>query len=79
MSDKIFDVTGAELAPGDREHCQGNGEHPDFEICCDNCDYFLKCYPEYQQEVDDALFMLWAFHSREADEIFENDEREATT
>lgn len=43
---KVIDITGAELAPGDPENCQGNGEHPDFEICCDECDYYLACFPE---------------------------------
>ncbi len=43
-SDIIMDSSGAQLAPGDREHCQGNGEHEEFEICCDECDYFLLCY-----------------------------------
>lgn len=43
---KIIDPTGAALKPGDPEHCQGNGEHPDFECCCDECDYYLACFPE---------------------------------
>ncbi len=47
QKDKIIDVTGAELKPGDPEHCQGNGEHPDFECCCDECDYYLACFPEW--------------------------------
>ena len=48
MNDKkIIDVTGAELMPGDPERCQGNGKDPHFEICCDECDYFLKCFPEW--------------------------------
>lgn len=38
--------TGAELHPGEPEHCQGNGEDPNFEICCENCNYFLECFPE---------------------------------
>lgn len=42
--------TGAELHPGRPELCQGNGEHPDYEICCDNCDYFLACFPEYDKQ-----------------------------
>ena len=46
QKDKIIDVTGAELKPGDPENCQGNGEHPDFECCCDECDYYLACFPE---------------------------------
>ena len=43
---RLIDVTGAELKPGDPENCQGNGEHPDFECCCDECDYYLACFPE---------------------------------
>lgn len=31
--------TGANLFPGRPEICQGNGEHPDYEICCDSCNY----------------------------------------
>lgn len=49
------DATGAILTPGFPERCQGNGEHPDFEICCDECDYYLACFPEYQGEVNEAL------------------------
>lgn len=41
------DVTGAILCPGDPEHCQGNGKDHRFEICCDGCNYFLQCYPEW--------------------------------
>ena len=39
-----LDVTGAMLIPGDTKRCQGNGEHPQFECCCDNCDYYMDCY-----------------------------------
>ncbi len=28
--------------------CQGNGKHDDIEIQCDECDYFLVCYPNYE-------------------------------
>ena len=42
---QIIDVTGAELKPGDPEHCQGNGEDPRFECCCDECDYLQLCFP----------------------------------
>lgn len=27
--------------------CLGNGEHEGFECCCDECDYYLECFPEY--------------------------------
>lgn len=49
------DITGAVLFPGYPEFCRGNGEHPAFEICCDECDYYLACFPEYQGEVNEAL------------------------
>lgn len=55
---KIIDPTGAELAPGDPARCQGNGEDPHFEICCDNCDYFLDCYPEERAELEEAWKLL---------------------
>jgi hypothetical protein len=44
------DPTNAELHPGDQNNCQGNGNHPGFEICCDNCDWFLLCFPQYDRK-----------------------------
>jgi len=43
---KVIDVTGVELTPGDRVACLGNGRQG-FECCCDECDYFLLCFPEF--------------------------------
>ena len=43
---KIIDVTGIELTPGKPAVCLGNGEQG-FECCCDECDYFLFCFPEF--------------------------------
>ena len=43
---KVIDITGVELTPGERTVCLGNGEQG-FECCCDECDYFLLCYPEF--------------------------------
>ena len=42
----LIDPTGAKLLPGEPRICQGNGEHPGFECCCDECDYYLACFPE---------------------------------
>lgn len=51
MDEKIIDpCTGAELRPGDPDRCQGNGSHPDYECCCDECDHYLDCYPEWDAE-----------------------------
>ncbi len=46
------DVTGTQLIPGNHsKDCPGNGSFTDkdgnpIEICCDECDYMLDCFPE---------------------------------
>ncbi len=47
LQKKILDPTGAELAPGEPDKCEGNGKDPRFEICCDECDYYQLCFPEW--------------------------------
>ena len=44
---KVIDITGVELTPGKPNICLGNGEQ-DFECCCDECDYYLLCFPEFE-------------------------------
>lgn len=40
----IIDITGTVLTPGNcGKDCLGNGLHPKFECCCDECNYFLCC------------------------------------
>ena len=46
IPEKVIDVTGVELTPGKPDVCFGNGEQG-FECCCDECDYFLLCFPEF--------------------------------
>ena len=46
ISRKVIDVTGTELTPGELTVCLGNGEQG-FECCCDECDYYLLCFPEF--------------------------------
>ena len=43
---RVIDITGAELTPGEPAICFGNGEQG-LECCCDECDYYLLCFPEY--------------------------------
>ena len=49
----FIDITGVELNPGENgRKCKGNGESYDedgtlIECCCDECDFFLECFPEY--------------------------------
>ncbi len=49
MQEKIIDITGVELTPGESAVCLGNGEQG-FECCCDECDYFLLCFPEFDSK-----------------------------
>lgn len=30
------------------ELCRHNGENPDYEIACDECDYYLMCFPDWK-------------------------------
>ena len=50
IQEKIIDITGIELMPGKPTVCLGNGEQG-FECCCDECDYFLFCFPEFDVEI----------------------------
>ena len=43
---KPIDITGAELTPGKCDVCLGNGKQG-VECCCDECDFFLLCFPEF--------------------------------
>ena len=31
-----------------RELCRHNGNNPDYEIACDECDYYLTCFPDWE-------------------------------
>ena len=50
----IVDITGTILTPGNHgKNCAGYGEHIDgngklIECCCEECDYFLKRFPEWE-------------------------------
>jgi len=40
----IIDITGTILTPGNLgKDCMGNGQHPEIECCCEECDYMLCC------------------------------------
>ena len=48
--DMIDPGTGIELSPArGGVGCKGNGENPDYECCCDECDYYLLCFPDWDQ------------------------------
>ena len=46
---RIMDITGVEITPGKPSVCLGNGEQG-FECCCDECDYFLLCFFEFDSK-----------------------------
>ena len=57
MNEKhIIDVTGTPLTPSNQgSECLGNGEHPEYECCCDECDYFLICFPQYKDDYEKTI------------------------
>ena len=60
MKRTIIDVTGTPLTPSRQgRKCLGNGEHPEYEICCENCDYYLKCFPQYAFWTKRNRFIKW--------------------
>ena len=34
------------------ELCRHNGDNPDYEIACDECDYYLSCFPDWKEMLD---------------------------
>ena len=46
LQKKVIDSTGVELMPAEPSVCLGNGEQG-FECCCDECDFYLCCFPEF--------------------------------
>lgn len=49
----IDPCTGVQLMPGFHgEECPGNGQHPGQECCCDECDHYLECFPEWSFAVE---------------------------
>ena len=51
---RVIDITGVELTPGEPTVCLGNGEQG-FECCCDECDYYLLCFPEFDPQKEMTL------------------------
>lgn len=47
LPNTFLDDNGAVLTPGNPKTCEGNGKDERFEICCDECNWFLACFPEY--------------------------------
>lgn len=50
MNEYVDPSTQTPLMPSYHgEHCLGNGEHSDYECCCDECDHYLECFPDWRE------------------------------
>lgn len=60
---QIIDVTGTPLNPSwQGNKCLGNGDHSQYECCCDECDYYLKCFPQYYTFSKKYRFKKWFYN-----------------
>lgn len=50
----VIDVTGTPLIPGHPKVCLGLGKFPGFDLCCDECDHYQKCYPKWREGIFDV-------------------------
>lgn len=60
MRKQIIDVTGTPLTPSRQGNkCLGNGEHSEYECCCEECDYYLRCFPQFDWRLKRNKFKKW--------------------
>lgn len=53
--DDLIDPTGTPLTPSWHGiECLGNGDWPGYECCCDECDYYLVCFPDWREHMEQA-------------------------
>ena len=55
--DTFFDPsTGIYLIPSYHgEECPGNGENTGIECCCDECDWYLRCFSDWKDFLDGKM------------------------
>ena len=34
------------------ELCRHNGDNPNYEIACDECDFYLMCFPDWKEMIE---------------------------
>ena len=54
---EVIDITGIELMPGEPGVCLGNGEQG-LECCCDECNYYLFCFPEFDPKSKEGNIVM---------------------
>ena len=59
---KTIDISGVELTPGEPGVCLGNREQG--ECCCDECDFFLLCFPEFEQKIKEEPLLSTSSNSK---------------
>lgn len=52
--EKMMDTPDVKLTPGEPTVCLGNGEQG-FECACDECNYYLLCFPEFDPFKPNAI------------------------
>lgn len=59
---EIEDPTGVWLTPGKPNRCKGHhperGIEPFYEDCCDECEYYLLCFPDWWKAIYPSY---WAY------------------
>ena len=46
----LIDPTGTPLTPSWHGcDCLGNGQWPGYECCCDECNFYLNCFPDWEE------------------------------
>lgn len=56
IDEKYIDPTGTILTPSFHgEYCLGNGTHPYIECCCDECDFYLECFPDWKEIMEGGI------------------------
>lgn len=59
---QIIDITGTPLTPSRQgRKCLGNGENAEYECCCDECEYYLKCFPQYDYRLKRNKFKKFLY------------------
>lgn len=56
--DMIDPSTGILLTPSYHgEQCLGSGDFPGYECCCDECDYYLVCFPDWKEVLESGKYV----------------------
>lgn len=72
--DYLDTATGTILTPSYHgKECLGNGSWVGYECCCDECDHFMTCFPEYKEE--NFAELMQAYAAEEGKRLIEENER----